>query len=352
MKKALLVLFMIAVLTAALCLTVHADGDKTIISEVVLTGSEVPTYGHHAEKIPLTAPEGAAYAEDIDRSEGWQYYLKLYGYDRWQYGADGKWENWGSISSIFPGEFRYSAALRITEEGYEFAEDLKVTVDGIEWTAGAPDELGRVRICSPAYTVEMPELPFTDCDPDAWYNYGVSFVYVNGIMDGTSDATFSPDDTTSRGMIVTMLYALEGKPEVTGKNVFSDVENGSWYEKAIVWAYENGIAAGVGSGIFSPDADITREQLAAILYKFAAYKGYDTSLVYTDKSISSFIDVDLISPWAHDAILWCMQNGMINGVGLMSGYDMKLMPKDPATRAQTATIITRFIGGKNFSAAK
>ncbi|MBQ7500337.1 MAG: S-layer homology domain-containing protein [Clostridia bacterium] len=346
MKKIMITAFMIALAATIFCLTVWAE-EKTVISEITLTGSEEASFGHHVEKLPLTAPEGAAYAEDIESSAGWQ----------WYYAYAKKWEKMHVFNHMFPSVYRYSAVIRITDGGYVFAaEGLKITVDGVEWTADAPDENGNVTIYSPEYTVTVPEVPYTDVDPEGWYITGIAFAHVNGIMEGTGDNRFSPDIPLSRGMTVTILYTLNGKPEVTSENVFGDVAPGSWYEKAISWAYENGIVSGIGNGKFAPDENVTREQLALILYKYALYIGRDnTELVYTDKAFSAFGDADDISPWAHDAVLWAMQNGMMTGSGLVTEYgvyDRMILPKESATRAQAAMMIMRFIGGRNIIGGK
>ena len=154
------------------------------------------------------------------------------------------------------------------------------------------------------------------------------------LMKGTSVTTFSPNLTTTRSMIVTILYRLENEPSVSGKCPFSDVKSGSYYENAITWAAANGIVGGYGEGKFGPDDNITREQMAAILYRYAQYKGYDVS----DKAdLGKFTDSGKIGAWAADAMAWANANALVNGVSATI-----LNPQGEATRAQVAAILHRF----------
>lgn len=154
-------------------------------------------------------------------------------------------------------------------------------------------------------------------------------------MTGTSDTTFEPDTTTTRGMIVSILHRLEGKPEADGNSVFTDVAAGEWYADAVTWAAENNIVAGYGDGTFGPNDTITRKQTAAILYRYADYKGYDMS---ASGDISVFADANEVSAYAVTAIQWAV------GTGLVSGRDDgTLDPQSGATRAETAAMLMRFI---------
>ena len=181
---------------------------------------------------------------------------------------------------------------------------------------------------------------FSDVKTSAWYHEDVQYVSENGLMKGTGENLFSPDATTTRGMIVTILYRLEGEPSPTGACPFQDVASGKYYEKAITWAAENGIVSGFSADIFGPDQNITREQMAAILYRYATYKKYDVS---TAGDLSKFPDADKVSSYAVDAMKWANAAGLING-----SNDGKLYPAGNATRAQVAAILTRFC--KNIAA--
>ncbi len=174
---------------------------------------------------------------------------------------------------------------------------------------------------------------FTDVPADAWYAGAVDYVRENGLMDGTGGGTFSPDENTSRAMIVTILWRLQGEPEQEGADVFTDVEPGAWYEAAVTWAAESGIVDGYSSVLFGPGDAVTREQLAAILYRFAAVHGADTSAF---AGLASYADFDSISAYAVRAMQWACAEGLITGVSA----DI-LDPGGTATRAQTATILMR-----------
>ena len=178
------------------------------------------------------------------------------------------------------------------------------------------------------------KLPFTDVSTSDWFYDDVAFVYENGLFSGTDSRSFSPNASMTRAMLVTVLYRLEGEPTVTGRSSFTDVRSGAYYEKAVIWAAANGIVTGTDSTSFSPDAKVTREQLAAILYRYAQYRKLDTD---ASAKLNSFTDADSVSAYASEAFGWAVSEGLINGA---SG---KLMPKGDATRAQVAAILHRFV---------
>jgi len=175
---------------------------------------------------------------------------------------------------------------------------------------------------------------FTDVDQSQWYHEGIDFVVENDMMKGVGDNKFDPHGVTSRAMIVTILYRLEGEPTVTGTNPFSDVKNDTWYTDAVIWAEANGIVNGYGDGKFGPDDDITREQMAKIMYNYAEYKGYDVS---ARASLDSFSDDGKISSWATEEMQWAVAVGLIKGMG-----DETVAPQGDAERCQVATIFMRF----------
>ena len=177
--------------------------------------------------------------------------------------------------------------------------------------------------------------PFTDISEKDWFYGDVMFVYENGLMLGTSKTLFSPHGTVMRGMMATILWRMEGSPVPKGKNSFTDVEAGKWYADAITWTAENGIFAGYGKDKFGPDDPITREQLAAIFYRYADYKGYDLTVKgYLDK----FKDADKITDYAKTAMQWAVGSGLVKG---KSGN--LLDPQGTATRAEIAAMLHRFI---------
>lgn len=175
---------------------------------------------------------------------------------------------------------------------------------------------------------------FEDVYVSDWYFDAVQYVYENDMMAGTSDITFSPNQTTTRGMIVTILYRLEGEPTVTGTTAFTDVTANQYYANAVAWAVQNGIVAGSDATTFAPNNAITREQMAAILYRYAQFKGYDVS---AKADLSTYIDAADVSAYATDAMAWASQTGLITGTSATT-----LSPAGQATRAQVATILMRF----------
>ena len=174
---------------------------------------------------------------------------------------------------------------------------------------------------------------FVDIVYGSWYQEAVDFAVSCGLMNGVSDAFFAPNDPMTRAMLVTVLWRYEGEKR-EGKNEFTDVPDGVWYTDAVAWAAANGIVGGVGGGKFDPNGNITREQMAAILYRYANKKGFDTS---KRGDLSTFPDKASVSAWATDAIAWAVAEGIINGNG------GRLDPQGNATRAQVATILMRFI---------
>ena len=179
------------------------------------------------------------------------------------------------------------------------------------------------------------ELPFRDVRPEDWFYADVRYVYEAGLMNGTAEGLFSPDLFTSRAMIVTVLWRLSGSPVVNYYMPFADVDQASWYAEAVRWAASCGIVAGYDNGNFGPNDPITREQLAAILYRCAAYRQEDTS-IGADTNILSFTDAASVSEYAVPALQWAC------GAGILQGADGALLPTHPATRAQTAAILHRF----------
>lgn len=177
------------------------------------------------------------------------------------------------------------------------------------------------------------DLPFTDVATNEWYYDAVKYVYENGIMNGTDSTSFSPNNTTTRGMIVTMLHRLEGEPSAEASS-FADVPSGQWYTDAVAWAAANDIVNGYSDTEFGPNDSITREQMAAILYRYASFKGYD---VTATTSLSDYTDAAQISGYATTAMQWANAEGLITGV-----TNTELYPTGNATRAQVATIFMRF----------
>ena len=180
-------------------------------------------------------------------------------------------------------------------------------------------------------------LPFEDVGTDAWYSDAVAYVYRNGLMSGTSGSTFSPDAAITRAQLVTILWRMAGSPQVNYLMDFDDVSQDAYYAEAVRWAAGEGIAGGYGNGLFGSDDPITREQMAAILYRFAQHMGYDVS-IGEDTNILSYTDAPDVSGYAVAALQWACGAGIIRGTGDGS----TLTPQGGATRAQAAVILTRF----------
>ena len=188
---------------------------------------------------------------------------------------------------------------------------------------------------TPAKPAAPVGLPFADVSGSDWFYNDVRYVYEKGIMDGTGIDRFSPNAPLTRAMIVTILYRMAGSPSVSGSSDFTDVAAGKWFAKAVAWAAANGIVNGYGSGLFGPNDPVTREQLAAILYRYAVYGGM--TAVTLEENLGGFADTAQLSAYAIQAMNWAVGQGLINGSG------SNLVPKAQATRAQVAAIIHRYL---------
>jgi hypothetical protein len=163
----------------------------------------------------------------------------------------------------------------------------------------------------------------------------IQFVYDRKIMTGTGTDTFSPNSTLTRGQFVTVLYSMENKPATSFKNTFTDVKKTDYYALPAIWAYNNGITSGTGNGKFSPNANITREQLAAMLYKYATVKNLNKA--FNSNALDNFSDKNQVSSYAVEAMKWAVSQGIISGKG------GRLDPKGNATRAECAAMVTRLL---------
>lgn len=183
------------------------------------------------------------------------------------------------------------------------------------------------------------ENPFTDVKESDWFYETVKYVNQNGIINGMTEDTFAPGTQLTRAMLVTILYRVEGSPEVQSDSKFSDVKTSEWYGAPVIWASENGIVNGVSDTEFAPNNAITREQIAAIMYRYAQAKGYDVGIAKVT-SIDGYDDLDTISSWAVDAVKYTVGSGIMKGK-----TENTINPKDQATRAEAATVVMRFIEG-------
>jgi len=189
-------------------------------------------------------------------------------------------------------------------------------------------------------TISPQSSRFTDVRPGTWYYNGVQWAAEHDLMRGTADTIFDPNGTMSRAMAATVLYRAMGEPTVQFQNVFTDVRAGQWYSDAVVWAENNGIVNGIGNNQFHPSGNMTREQFATILHRWAMFKGVDTSIPGSS-NLDNFQDRGQISNWALDAMLWAVHSRLMAGTG-----DNHLSPQGIVTRAQSATLLYRFLTGE------
>lgn len=247
-----------------------------------------------------------------------------------------------------PSNAEKGAVITIT-----LSPDKGYKLDKLTVTDGSGKTVSTVKKSDTVYTFAMPasavtvgvsyvkatetpsETKFNDVSANDWFASAVDYVTGKGMMNGTADNTFSPKANTTRGMVVTVLYRLENQPSTSAAS-FTDVASGAYYANAVAWANANGIVSGYGSGKFGPNDKVTREQLAAILYRYAQYKKYDVS-VGEDTNILSYDDAQSISSYAIPAIQWACGAGVVTG---KSGS--KLDPKGNATRAEVAAMLMRF----------
>lgn len=178
-------------------------------------------------------------------------------------------------------------------------------------------------------------MPFDDVKEKDWFREAVQFVYDNDLMNGVGETTFNPYADTTRGMIVTILWRLEGSPEATSPAAFTDVADGNYYTKAVAWAVENGVVTGYSDEIFAPDRNISRQEMAAILYRYAGIKKYD---VAGRSEIAGFADVNEVHSYATEALQWSVNAALVQGRG-----NNNLAPTDGANRAEAATLLMRFV---------
>ena len=235
-----------------------------------------------------------------------------------------------------------AVTVSVKQDATHDFKEISFTTGGGNKMMIAPDAEGNYNFNMPSSDVNVvvkfevcPSVKFKDLDRKAWYHEETDFVLSKGYMAGISDTSFAPEANLTRGMIVTMLYAMSGKPDA-GKAPFSDVSSARYYAKAVAWAAENGIVAGFEDGTFHPNDNVTREQLATIL---CAYAKYIKASEVTAGDLASFPDGDSVHEYAKEAVAWAI------GAGLISGRaDGTIAPAANATRAEVAQMITNFSG--------
>ena len=254
----------------------------------------------------------------------------------------------GVINGVYPTTYVEGKGAKlptsVTKKGYTFLGWF--TKDGVRITRIGAEATGDVTVYA-HWTLDalypsvldaiFGGMDFSDVSPRDWFYKDVEYVYEKGIMDGIDKHTFAPDANLTRGMLVTILYRIEGEPVTCGSADFTDVELGRWYTKAVAWAASKDIVNGYGGGKFGPNDPVTREQLTTILYRYTAYKGESTAAF--SGNLNRFKDAASVSNYAVDAANWAVGEGLVNGSGDL------FMPKSNATRAQVAAIIHRYLAG-------
>ena len=223
------------------------------------------------------------------------------------------------------------------EDYAKVIEDAKAAIEA----AKTPEEVDEILAAAreALKTAGCPSTNFTDVEENGWYHTGVDFMVKNGFMNGVADDAFDVDGNLTRAQLVTILYRIAGEPESTATNPFADVADGQWYTNAVIWAAENGIVKGVNTTTFAPNDQITREQIATILFRYAKAEKVEGKL-------AGFPDAEKISDYAADAMAWAVEQGLINGISESDGKTY-LAPQETATRAQIAVILMRYLTAEN-----
>ena len=223
------------------------------------------------------------------------------------------------------------------EDYAKVIEDAKAAIEA----AKTPEEVDEILAAAreALKTAGCPSTNFTDVEENGWYHTGVDFMVRNGFMNGVADDAFDVDGNLTRAQLVTILYRIAREPESTATNPFADVADGQWYTNAVIWAAENGIVKGVNTTTFAPNDQITREQIATILFRYAKAEKVEGKL-------AGFPDAEKVSDYAADAMAWAVEQGLINGISESDGKTY-LAPQETATRAQIAVILMRYLTAEN-----
>lgn len=248
--------------------------------------------------------------------------------------------SWEPNDTAYKKDVAYRVVVTLeAKENYVFPDGLTPYINKhpAQIITKSSQEL-KIAYTYPNLVPPMPSMFFDDVKTSDWFYGDVEYVYYDRLMSGVGNNRFDPQGNCTRGMIVTVLYRLSGCPEHSGKNPFSDVKTGTWYTDAVLWAADNGIVNGVGGGKFEPETDITREQLATILCRYAKIKG-----LYQEDDCAmlvGFSDYAKVSGWAVDSMSWAVGAGLIGGSNEKDG--LYLMPEGNALRCQVAAILHRF----------
>lgn len=226
-----------------------------------------------------------------------------------------------AVGGVLSAGHRYLAGTDVTI--VVSSSTAQWMAEGI-WTVAAEDP------------IQLPEvLPFTDVPQGAWYYGDVAYVYRNGLFNGDSPTRFEPESKMQRCMMTTVLHRLAGTPAVSYSILFQDIPDGQWYTPGTIWAGSLGVVSGVGNGRFDPFSNVTRQEIAVILYRYAGRMGCDVS---ESASLAGFRDSGTVASWGHQAVSWAV------GAGILNGSSGALLPNDNATRAEVAAVLHRFAG--------
>ena len=316
--------------------TVSYDGtpdmSKAGTVRILVSGAVAPDGGNYNDIVYNNGT--LTIAKDSDEYEWLWYYLMVLQSQKFDITATAS--TGGEIDPAGVSKVQYSKSITYTitpDAGYAIKS---VLVDGKDVGSVSEYTFKNVTKKHTIHAIFEQVNPYTDIKAGDWFYDDVLYVTAIGLMEGTGDGKFSPEITTDRAMLVTVLWRLEGCPVVDSPVDFIDVADGLWYSDAIDWASANGIVNGYGDGRFGPDDTITREQMATIMWRYAKYKGYDVS-VGDDTNILSYADAETVSDWAIPAMQWACGKDMIKGI-----VNNILDPAGDATRAQIATILYRF----------
>ncbi|MBR4880835.1 MAG: S-layer homology domain-containing protein, partial [Clostridia bacterium] len=232
-----------------------------------------------------------------------------------------------------------SFAAKTVQEDIPNVTKVNVDFDSFEMTVYRTSDMSVVDSFTINKTPDEVTLPYTDVKESHWYYSAVEYAFTKGMMSGMTETTFGPNVATNRAMLVSVLWRFEGSPEGFSHS-FADVKSSHYFDKAVAWAYTNGIVAGKSADKYAPNDKLTREQMAAILYRYAAYKGKDTT---AEADLSGFADLGKLGSYAVDAMKWANGKGIITGMN-----ENTLDPRGNATRAQLASILQRFLTPKKY----
>ena len=311
-------------------ITCNADMDEQGEYAITAAGAAVPATGNYNSEIVYV--NGILTVSRRPVNVGPTYDIEIANSENGSVDASLSNASEGSVITltVTPDDGYKLGSITVTDEN---GDEVSVRRSGNSYRFTMPDSAVRV---SARFVRDTGALPFNDVNTGDWFYDYVEYVYENGIMDGVDSGVFSPNTATTRGMVVTILYRLAGEPTVRGGNDFADVAENTWYTDPVAWASNAGIVNGTSATTFSPDAPVTREQFAAMLYRYMDYIGEDVS---ASANLSRYADASSVSPYAEGAMSWAVAEGIINGRTATT-----LEPAGNCTRAEVSAMIARVFG--------